>query len=272
MEIDGTTRFFGIIADPIAQVKTPQGINHIAAECGANSIMVPLHVAPEELTAAFAGLRAMKNFGGMIVTVPHKVAALTLCDEASVRARQVGAVNAVRRDISGRLLGDIFDGIGFVTGLARAGIDVKGRRVYLVGAGGAANAIAFALADAGVAQLTIANRTSAKAEHLASELSGHYPAIIIGIGTPDPSGHEIIVNGTSLGMKKDDPYPLDITRLDPGMTVAEIIMEPAMTPLLAAARDLGCHLHFGKPMLDCQLELMASFMGVVSPVSPIPDL
>jgi shikimate dehydrogenase len=270
--VDGRTRFFGIVADPIAQVKTPQGINRIAAEHGANSVMIPLHVAPAELPAAFTGLRVIKNFGGMIVTVPHKVAALTLCDEVSARARQVGAVNAVRREADGRLLGDIFDGIGFITGLERAGIEVKGRRVYLVGAGGAANAIAFALADAGVAELTIANRTAAKAEQLASHLGSHYPQLNISIGSPNPSGHEIVVNATSLGMKEGDPYPLDTAGLSLGMTVAEIIMEPEMTPLLAAARERGCRLHFGKPMLDCQLELMASFMGVLAPASPVPDL
>jgi shikimate dehydrogenase len=165
----------------------------------------------------------------------------------------------------------MFDGIGFATGLERAGIDIKGRRVYLVGAGGAANAIAFALADAGVAELTLANRTVAKAEHLASQLGRCYPQLRINIGSSDPSDHDIVVNATSLGMRKGDPYPLDIAGLRLGMTVAEVIMKPEMTPLLAAARERGCRLHFGKPMLDCQLELMASFMGVLAPASPVPD-
>ena len=226
LEIDGTTRFFGIIADPIAQVKTPQAINRLAAEHGVGAVMIPLHVAADGLPAAFAGLRTMKNFGGMIVTVPHKTAALALCDAVSSRARRVGAINAVRREPDGRLVGDMFDGLGFVAGLKRAGISVRGPRVYLAGAGGAANAIAFALAESGVSELTIANRTVAKAEDLLRRLRECYPRLPVRIGSAEPSGHDLVVNATSLGLREDDPLPLDPRGLTPGMTVAEIIMQP----------------------------------------------
>jgi shikimate dehydrogenase len=267
LEIDGTTRFFGIIADPIAQVKTPQAINRLAADHGVGAVMIPLHVAADGLPAAFAGLRTMKNFGGMIVTVPHKTAALALCDAVSSRARQVGAINAVRREPDGRLVGNMFDGLGFVAGLERAGVSVRGRRVYLAGAGGAANAIAFALADSGVAELTIANRTAAKAEDLLHRLRQCYPKLPVRLGSADPSGEDLVVNATSLGLK-DDPFPLDVRGLTPGMTVAEIIMQPELTSLLAAARARGCRIHFGRPMLDCQIELMASFMGITAEPAP----
>jgi shikimate 5-dehydrogenase len=136
LEIDGTTRIFGIIADPIAQVKTPQAINRLAAEHGGAAVMVPLHVAADGLAAAFAGLRTVKNLGGVVVTVPHKTAALALCDAVSSRARQVDAINAVRREPDGRLVGDMFDGLGFVAGLERAGISVGGLHIYVAGAGG----------------------------------------------------------------------------------------------------------------------------------------
>lgn len=208
LEIDGRTRFFGIIADPIEHVKTPQEINRLAAEHGVAAVMIPLHVTADSLAAAFAGLRTIKNFGGMVVTVPHKTAALTLCDIVSSRARQVGAVNAVRREPDGHLVGDMFDGLGFVAGLERAGISVKGRRIYVAGAGGAANAIAFALADSGAAELTIANRTVVKAEDLLNRLRQSYPHLPARIGSVDPSGHELIVNATSLGLRENDPLPL----------------------------------------------------------------
>lgn len=262
LEIDGRTRIFGIIADPIAQVKTPQEINRLAAEHNVAAVMVPLHVSADGLEAAFAGLRTMKNMGGVVVTVPHKTAALALCDAVSSRARQVGAVNAVRREPDGRLVGDMFDGLGFVAGLERAGISVRGRRIYVAGAGGAANAIAFALADSGAAELAIANRTVAKAEDLLNRLRQSHPRLPARIGSADPSGHELIVNTTSLGLKEGDPLPLDVRGLSSGMIVAEIIMQPELTPLLAAAQARNCRIHFGKPMLDCQLELMASFMGI----------
>jgi shikimate dehydrogenase len=230
--------------------------------------MIPMHVAADGLATAFAGLRRIKNLGGVVVTVPHKTAALALCDAVSSRARQVGAINAVRREPDGRLVGDMFDGLGFVAGLERAGISVRGSRVYLAGAGGAANAIAFVLADAGAAELTIANRTVAKAEDLLRRLRQFYPRLPRRLGSADPSGHELIVNATSLGLKQDDPLPLDVRRLTPGMTVAEIIMQPELTQLLAAAQASGCRIHLGRPMLDCQIELMASFMGIIA--EPVP--
>jgi shikimate dehydrogenase len=266
-QISGSTRIFGIIADPVAQVKTPQGINRIARERGVDSVMVPLHVASDGLAAAFAGLRTIKNFGGMIVTVPHKEAAVNLCDDVSARGRLVGAINAVRREPDGRLLGDIFDGIGFVTGLERNGVSLRGSRVYLAGAGGAAKAIAFALAEANVTAITIFNRSAEKAEALARRLREQRPDLITRVGSPDPAGHDLIVNGTSLGLKTDDPLPFDATRLTAEMTVAEIIMEPEVTPLLAAARQRGSRIHFGRPMLESQLDLMASFMGVTAPAA-----
>lgn len=133
-----------------------------------------------------------------------------------------------------------------------------------MGAGGAANAIAFALAQAGVSRLIIANRTRAKAEDLAQRVAAFLPATKVEIGSPDPSGHDLVVNATSLGLKDGDPLPLDADRLDASQVVAEIIMQPETTALLAAAAARGCRVHPGKPMLTCQLDLMADFMGMRS--------
>jgi shikimate dehydrogenase len=132
----------------------------------------------------------------------------------------------------------------------------------LAGAGGAANAIAFALAQAGISRLTIANRTRAKAEDLAGRLAGPFPNLQVDIGTPDPSGHDLVVNATSLGLKDGDPLPLDAACLTPDQIVAEIIMQPVTTALLAAAQARGCRIQPGQPMLDCQLALMAKFVGM----------
>ncbi|MFG1375779.1 shikimate dehydrogenase family protein [Xanthobacter autotrophicus] len=261
-EITGHTRVYGILADPIHHVKTPQMLNALMAREGVDGVMVPLHVAPDDLATLVAGLKAMKSLGGFVVTVPHKTAIVDLCDAVSDSARRIGAVNTVRREADGRLIGEMLDGKGFVGGLLAAGIDPKGKSVYLAGAGGAANAIAFAFVEAGVSRLTIANRTRAKAEDLAARLAAAYPAAQVDIGTPDPSGHDIVVNGTSLGLKEGDALPLDATRLAPEQIVAEVIMQPEETALLTAARAKGCRIHFGKPMLACQLDLMADFLGM----------
>lgn len=258
-DITGTTRILGILADPIAHVKAPPGINGIAIRRGRDAVMVPFQVAPDALPAFAAALRSLKSFDGGIVTVPHKGAMAGLCDEVSRRARAMGAVNVIRREDDGRLVGDMLDGAGFLSGLAAAAIPVAGRRIYLAGAGGAASAIAFAFAEAGVAQLTLANRTRAKAQDLRERIVSAYPGAPVSVGTDDPSGHDVVVNGTSLGMRPGDPFPLDADRLTSDMVVAEVIMEPEITPLLARAKEKGCAIHLGKPMLDHQLELMADF-------------
>ncbi len=261
-QITGHTRIFGILADPIHHVKTPQGLNALMQRIGYDGVLVPLHASADDLASVVAGLRLLRNLGGFIVTVPHKTAVVDLCDVVSESARLIGAVNTVRRAADGRLLGEMLDGHGFVAGLRRNGIQHAGRSAYLAGAGGAANAIAFALAQAGVSRLTIANRTRAKAEDLASRLAGAFPTLHVDIGSPDPSGHDLVVNATSLGLKEGDPLPLDASRLTADQTVAEIIMEPATTALLAAAQARGCRTQPGQPMLDCQLELMAKFVGM----------
>jgi shikimate dehydrogenase len=266
--ITGHTRVFGILADPIHHVQTPQGINRLLDARAFDGVMVPMHVQPEGLSDLVQGLRRMHNLGGFVVTVPHKTAMPALCDALTPAAARIGAVNVVRRLEDGRLIGGMLDGEGFVAGLRSAGIEPAGRSVYLAGAGGAASAIAYALAQCGVARLTIANRTTAKAAELVARMREDFATLAISVGSDDPSQHDLVVNGTSLGLREGDALPLDVARLTPGQTVAEIIMQPAHTPLLLAAAARGCRVHLGAPMLASQVALMAQFMGVPD----VPDV
>jgi len=259
--ITGHTKIFAIIADPIAQVRTPEVFNAYCAAKGIDGILVPVHVGADGLDAVIAGFRQMKNLGGFIVTVPHKTAVAALCDELGTAGELVGAVNAVRRESDGRLIGNMFDGVGFIAGLKSQGYDPEGKKALLLGAGGAAGAIALALAEAKVSSLTIANRTPGKAQNIADRVQKHYPELSIHLGAPDPQGYDLIINATSLGMKGSDPLPLDARLLTPAMMVAEIIMKPETTALLAAAKMQGCSIHYGRHMLDEQIRLMADFVG-----------
>lgn len=261
-EITGTTRLMGILADPILQVKTPQRMNELLQRLGYDGILVPMHTRAENLTEVVAGLRKLENLAGVIVTVPHKTAVLALCDDASPATRLIGAANVVRRDPDGRLTATMLDGEGFVRGLMQAGVSLEGKTAYLAGAGGAANAIAFSLLAGGVARLTIGNRTAARAQDVQQRVAQLYPDADVRVGTNDPSGHDLVINATSLGMADGDPLPLDVTRLQPDQLVCEIIMQPADTALLQAAQARGCRIHYGAPMLACQIELMAEFLGV----------
>jgi shikimate dehydrogenase len=258
--ITGTTKVFGILADPIHHVKTPQGINQIFSAEDFDGVMVPIQVSADNLATVVQGLRRMENFCGFVTTVPHKSAMLALCDEVSADAKLIGAVNVVHRTEDGRMVGANLDGAGFVAGLRQEGIDPSGRSVYLAGAGGAASAIAFTLARAGVSRLTLANRTSEKALQLMARLRSAWPALNLTLGSEDASDHNLVVNGTSLGMQADDASPLNFASLQSKQIVAEIIMQPRLTPLLHAAQAKGCRIHFGAPMLSCQINLMATFM------------
>ena len=259
-EITGSTRVMAILADPIHHVMTPQGINRLMAERGVDAAMIPIHVPADGLEALVRGLRHVPNLDGFVVTVPHKTAMTALCDVLTPAASRVGAVNVVRRLPDGRLRGGILDGEGFVAGLRKHGIEPEGKSVYLAGAGGAASAIAYALAEAQVGRLTIANRSVDKALELVGKLRNDFAKLEAVVGTTDPSGHALVVNATSLGLRVTDPFPLDVASLTADQLVVEIIMKPADTPLLLAAARMGCRIQYGAPMLSSQIELMAAFM------------
>lgn len=257
--ISGKTRLFAILAHPCGHVRTPQALNALFAEKGIDAVMTAYDVAPEDLAEVVGALRRIRNLDGLVITVPHKSAMMALCDEVSTRARVAGAVNVVRRTADGRLSGDLLDGIGFVTGLRQAGHSVAGRNVYMVGAGGAASAIAFALAAEGVGRLTLANRSPEKLEALADRLRAEFPDVPLALGG-QPSGHDIVINATSLGLKAGDPLPVDPEQISPDTLVAEVIMEPAETALLQATRAKGCPVHPGRAMLDGQLAEIFAFL------------
>lgn len=260
--ITGHTRLYGIVAHPIAHVKTPEEMNNHFAALGYDGVLVPFHVQPENLEGFVDSLRRIENFGGLIVTVPHKAAILPLCDSVVGDAAAIGAVNTIRRDPDGSLVGAMLDGKGFVMGLVANDIDVAGMDACLLGAGGAASAIAFALAEAGVAHLRIVNRSHDKADDLARRVSAHYPGVKVSAGAPETASRDLVVNATSLGLKAGDALPLSDLAFRPGQIVAEAIMEPEVTPILAEAQARGARVHFGRPMLRQQIRLMGDHMGV----------
>jgi shikimate dehydrogenase len=267
LTISGKTRVFGCISHPIGHVRAPSVFNPLFEKHGVDAVMVPLHIPPEGLDAAIAGLRAMPNFGGMAVTLPHKLPLMAHCDEIGRQGQLVGAVNFAAFDNERRLIGDNCDGSGFINGMLAAGYPVKDKQVLMIGAGGAARSVGFSLADAGVARLGIANRTRQKAEEIASAIAVAYPEVPVEACDADPRGHDIVVNTTSLGLNDDDALPVDPDLLDPLQLMAEIIMNPVDTPILKAAQARGCRIHYGRPMFDHQVAIIAKLFGYDFPIS-----
>lgn len=267
MEITGSTTVFAIAADPIAHVKTPQRLNNLLRERGVDAVMVPFHVAPDALPGLFAGIRGLANLGGIVVTVPHKEHAATLCDALTPSAQLSGAVNAVRlRD--GVLTGGNFDGLGFVAGLRSQGHDPAGRHVYLAGLGGAGKAIACAVADAGPASLRLYNRSADKALSFAAHLGRRYPGLAISVASATPEACDIAINATSLGLNDTDPLPFQLDALAAGTVIADAVMSRVDTPLLRAAAARGCRTHPGLYMLEGQIAEIARFLGIEEPRKP----
>lgn len=262
MTITGKTRVYAHIGFPIGHVRTPTLYNGLLADCGVDVVVVPFEVAPEDLASAVPGFRAWRSLAGVGVTIPHKETMTHLVDELTPMAQLCGATNVIRRDLDGRLIGGQFDGIGLVKSLANLGREVAGARVLLVGAGGTARAVAFALADAGVGRLEINNRTRERAEAIIAAVRAAYgdcDAVLYGGGRD----FDIVVNTTSLGMKSDDPLPVDPELLRPGMVVADAVMAPPETALLRLAAERGCTPHPGLLMLRAQFEMTLEFLGLV---------
>lgn len=267
--ITGKTRILFSIGDPIAQIIGTSLLNDHFAGLGIDAAVSPLHVAPEDLPATIDCMRRLKNVPGFGLTIPHKISVMGLLDEISERARLIGAVNFVRRNVDGTLFGDNIDGIGFIGGLRNAGVEIRGKRILQAGAGGAGRAIAFALAESGATHLTVTNRTRAHAAELADAVAAAYPGCTAEAGDDDPTGFDIAINATSLGMKAGDgypkvssAYPIDVARLQPGCVAAEVVMTPEMTPFLEAAVKRGCSIVPGKEMLLAQIEAARTLVGL----------
>lgn len=228
---------------------------------GIDAVVMPMGVKPEDYPAAVDSLRRMTNFRGALVTMPHKVTTLSLVDEVTPTARIAGACNAILLRPDGSLLGDQFDGAGFVRGVLRKGQVLAGRRVLVSGSGGVGCAIAASLAAAGVAEMALYDAWPESAAALAERLRSHYSALKVSVGSNDPAGFDLIVNATPLGMKDSDPLPFDMARVDPATFVGEVVMKQAITPLLAAAQAKGCPIQVGTDMLFEMIPAYLEFFG-----------
>jgi shikimate dehydrogenase len=186
---------------------------------------------------------------------------MAILDETSVAARIAGACNAILRRPDGTLLGDMFDGEGFVRGVLRKGRKLAGARALVVGSGGVGSAIAASLAGARVAALGLFDVNPASAEALASRLRSHYPQLELSVGSRNPLGYDVVVNATPIGMKEGDPLPMDVERIPATAFVGEVVMKQEITPFLEAARARGCAIQIGTDMLFEQIPAYLEFFG-----------
>jgi shikimate dehydrogenase len=259
--ITGKTTVIAHLGYPTQAFKAPMIYNPWFEANHVDAVVVPLGVRAEDYEDLFRGLFRITNMHGALVTMPHKVTTTRLVDELTPTARIAGAANAVLRRPDGSLLGDMFDGAGFVRGVERKGRSIHGSRALVVGSGGVGSAIAASLAGAGAAAIGLFDAHDATAQALGDRLRTHYPALQVSTGSADPAGYDIVVNATPLGMKEDDPMPIDIARVAPDCFVGEVVMKEEYTPLLRAARQKGCKVQVGTDMLYEMIPAYLEFFG-----------
>jgi shikimate dehydrogenase len=249
------------MADPIDQVRAPEVFNEVFARHEVDAVMVPMRVHGPHLEPTLRTLFESPTVGGVSLSIPHKAATAAIVDCCSPAATVANAVNAVRRSPAGVLEGELFDGEGFRRSLDRAEIAYVNRRVLVIGAGGAASALATALAAASVAEIAVYDPDRAKAEHLTKVLCSEFGIRAVCRADSDPRGFDLIVNASPLGLKDTDPLPLNVSAIDQHAAVCDILMKNQPTPLLRAASARGLVAEPGFDMLIQQTPLYLDFFG-----------
>jgi shikimate dehydrogenase len=261
MTISGRTRIIAHLGYPTEAFKAPMIYNPWFEMKGIDAVVVPMGVKAEDYPAALTAIFRMTNIHGALVTMPHKVTTTRLVDELTTTAKIAGSANAILLRPDGSLLGDMFDGAGFVRGVERKGRKIAGTRCLVVGCGGVGCAIAASIAAAGAAVIGLFDPVNASARELGARLQAHYPSIEVLTGSNDPDGYDIVVNATPLGMKDGDPLPFDVARIASSTFVGEVVMKEEYTPLLRAAIARGCEVQVGTDMLFEQIPAYLEFFG-----------
>jgi shikimate dehydrogenase len=218
-----------------------------------------MQVPHGDLEGVIHGLALAPNVRGLLITMPHKNAMVGCCATLSDNAKLLGAVNLARRNADGSWHGDMLDGVAFVAAQLKQGAQLEGARVLQIGAGGAGSAIAVALRNAGVAELVLHDANGPRSTELVQLLSGLGRGRVVA-GPPDPTGFDVVVNATPMGMSPEDPLPVLTHLLTASMFVGDVVAGHGVTPLLQAARAAGCRTADGVAMVDAGMEIIPDFL------------
>jgi shikimate dehydrogenase len=262
MPINGQTRLVAIVGDPVAHVRSPDIYNPRMAADGHNAVLVPVHLPAGHFEVGMRGLMSIANVAGLVVTYPFKERAMSLVDNVGLVASRVGAINAMRREQNGSWTGDVFDGAGLLAALRGLGQAAAGRKVTLLGAGGAGSAIAMSLADAQAASIRVFDRAAQRAESLASRVVRHYPSCEVTVGAPTVNERDLLINATPVGMAPEFALAPFAGALHPGLTVIDIVPQPAQTMLLERAQAAGCRHANGQAMIAGQADAVLGFFDL----------
>lgn len=260
--LNGRTRMFGIVGHPIEQVRSPEMFTAEFMRRGANALLLPIHILPEDFDQVLPNVMRIQNLDGLVFTIPYKIKACGLAGELGPQASIVGAVNALARRPDGRWHADIFDGIGCVEAFRRRNHSFAGQRVMLIGAGGAGSAIGVAIAHEGPARMRLFDLDTARVEDLADKIRKVNSDIAVEIGAPSVSDQDILLNASPVGMLDDERLPIASERLPSSLVVFDAIVKPERTHLLQLAEACGCSTIYGREMMRGQIERVTDYFGL----------
>jgi shikimate dehydrogenase len=265
--VNGRTRLYGIVGDPIVQVRSPEMVTWEMRRRGLDAVLVPIHVREAEFDDVLPRLMRVANLDGLIFTIPFKQRACGLADALGPQARGAGALNALARGSDGRWHGEMFDGLGCVEALLRAGVALAGRRVALVGLGGAGAAIAAAIAAERPASMRVFDLDAARCERAVATVRTISPETAVTVGPPQVDDADLLVNATPVGMLGDPRRPVDAASLPRSLVVLDAIVKPQITPLLAFAQAQGCRTVRGREMMRGQISRIVEFFAATTGTS-----
>ena len=257
--VNGKTRVYGIVGDPIEQVRSPEMVTWEMQKRHHNAVLIPMHIARDEFNTVMPHIMRMQNLDGLIFTIPFKAKAITLAKTLGPQASQIGAINALKKHSNGAWSGEIFDGMGCVEAFKQRGITLQDKRLQLIGLGGAGSAICVALAYEKPKLLRLFDINPQTTERMAKMVNTISPQTLVEVGLPHAEGIDILLNASPVGMLSDARLPLAVEQFKKELIVFDAIVMPENTPLISLAQTCGCEVVRGREMMLGQISKIVDY-------------
>lgn len=260
INLNGATRLYPLLGDPIKYARSPDWLSKHMAKRGMNCISLPMEVPEGQLKVVMDGLAASMNVDGLSLTMPHKITGVEYCATLSETSQMLGVVSAIRRNKDGSWYGHTTDGDAFVKAQIDNGATVDGAKVLVMGAGGAGSAIVISMLEQGAAEVAVYDLDRARSERIVGLLKDKVGDRVRVAETNDPAGFNLVSNATSMGMDDNDPMPIDGDKLTADMFVGDVIAGHGDTKIIKAAKAAGCKTADGDAMVVAVLDVMCDFL------------
>jgi len=257
--VNGKTCVYGIVGDPIEQVRSPEMVTWEMQKRDHNAVLIPMHIARDEFDSVMPHIMRMRNLDGLIFTIPFKAQAIALAKTLGPQASQIGAINALKKHSNGAWSGEIFDGIGCVEAFKQRGITLQDKRLQLIGLGGAGSGICVALAYEKPKLLRLFDIDPQTTDRMAKMVNTISPQTVVEVGLPLAEGIDILLNASPVGMLNDARLPIAVQQFKKELIVFDAIVMPENTPLLSLAQDCGCQVVRGREMMLGQISKIVDY-------------